>query len=285
ALWDMLPDGKRIGGAPANFAYHVSRFGIRSCIISGIGDDALGQELIDNYKWKGIDCIAEVLPYPTGTVQVGITDAGIPHYEITDGVAWDNIPYTDRLAAIAKNTKAVCFGTLAQRNVVSRATISRFIDTIPTENEPLIIFDVNFRQNFYDRNILISSLNRCNVLKINDEELAEIRKMLNLPDVGDRDICRGLISSYNLGILILTCGVNGSYVYTSSAEESYMPTPEVSVADTVGAGDSFTATFIANILKGKTIEESHKRAVEVSAYVCTRIGAMPLLPSEYTADV
>ncbi|MDE6418543.1 MAG: carbohydrate kinase, partial [Duncaniella sp.] len=123
ALWDVLPEGKKIGGAPANFAYHVSQFGLPSCAVSAIGDDALGAELIDNFKKKEINYHIDTVPYPTGTVQVEIDQAGIPQYEIKENVAWDNIPYTEALEGLAKKTRAVCFGSLAQRNVVSRETI------------------------------------------------------------------------------------------------------------------------------------------------------------------
>ena len=131
ALWDILPEGKKIGGAPANFAYHVSQFGIDSCAVSAIGDDALGDELLENFNKKEIKYMIEKVPYPTGTVQVEIDQAGIPQYEIKENVAWDNIPWTEQLAELARNTKAVCFGSLAQRNVVSRETISRFLDEMP----------------------------------------------------------------------------------------------------------------------------------------------------------
>lgn len=124
ALWDVLPEGKKIGGAPANFAYHVSQFGLQSCVVSAIGDDALGKEIVENFTSKGLNQLIAEVPYPTGTVQVEIDQAGVPQYEIKENVAWDNIPWTEHLEALAKRTKAVCFGSLAQRNVVSRNTIN-----------------------------------------------------------------------------------------------------------------------------------------------------------------
>ena len=146
ALWDVLPEGKKIGGAPANFAYHVSQFGLPSCVVSAVGDDALGNEIIENFTSKGLNHLIEKVPYPTGTVQVEIDQAGIPQYEIKENVAWDNIPYTARLEQLAERTKAVCFGSLAQRNVVSRNTINRFLDAMPQNAESLVVFDVNLRQ-------------------------------------------------------------------------------------------------------------------------------------------
>ena len=282
ALWDVLPEGKKIGGAPANFAYHVSQFGFPSCVVSAIGDDALGKEIIENFTSKGLDQLIAEVPYPTGTVQVEIDQTGIPLYDIKENVAWDNIPYTEHLDALEKRTKAVCFGSLAQRNVVSRETINHFLDTMPKDDDSLIVFDVNLRQGFYNKEILCKSMQNCNILKINDEELITVSRMFGYPGIDLQDKCWILLGKYNLKMLILTCGINGSYVFTPG-NVSFQPTPKVEVADTVGAGDSFTAAFIASILKGKSVTEAHTIAVKTSAYVCTQKGAMPILPPEYTA--
>ena len=281
ALWDVLPEGKKIGGAPANFAYHVSQFGLPSCVVSAVGDDALGKEIVENLTSKGLNQLIAEVPYPTGTVQVEIDQAGVPQYEIKENVAWDNIPYTEHLEAIAGKTKAVCFGSLAQRNVVSRNTINRFLDAMPQTDDSLIVFDVNLRQGFYNKEILCNSMKRCNILKINDEELVTVSRMFGYPGIDLQDKCWILLGKYNLKMLILTCGINGSYVFTPG-NVSFQPTPKVEVADTVGAGDSFTAAFISSILKGKSVQEAHSRAVQISAYVCTKKGAMPILPSELT---
>ncbi len=281
ALWDVLPEGKKIGGAPANFAYHVSQFGLPSCVVSAIGDDALGKEIIENFTSKGLDQLIAEVPYPTGTVQVEIDQTGIPLYDIKENVAWDNIPYTEHLDALAKRTKAVCFGSLAQRNVVSRETINHFLDTMPKDDDSLIVFDVNLRQGFYNKEILCKSMQNCNILKINDEELITVSRMFGYPGIDLQDKCWILLGKYNLKMLILTCGINGSYVFTPG-NVSFQPTPKVEVADTVGAGDSFTAAFIASILKGKSVTEAHSIAVKTSAFVCTQKGAMPILPPEYT---
>lgn len=282
ALWDVLPEGKKIGGAPANFAYHVSQFGLESCAVSAVGDDALGQELMENVNSKGVKHLIETVPYPTGTVQVEIDQAGIPQYDIKENVAWDNIPYTARLDSLAQRTKAVCFGSLAQRNVVSRNTINRFLDAMPQDPDNLVVFDVNLRQGFYNKEILCNSMTRCNILKINDEELVTVSRMFGYPGIDLQDKCWILLGKYNLKMLILTCGINGSYVFTPG-NVSFQPTPKVEVADTVGAGDSFTAAFIASILKGKSVAEAHALAVQTSAFVCTKKGAMPILPEEFTA--
>lgn len=282
ALWDMLPEGKKIGGAPANFAYHVSQFGLSSCVVSAIGDDSLGKEIIENFASKGLNHHIAQVPYPTGTVQVDIDQAGIPQYEIKESVAWDNIPYTAHLEALAENTKAVCFGSLAQRSVVSRSTINRFPDAMPQTDDTLIVFDINLHQGFYNKEILCNSMKRCNILKINDEELILVSRMFGYPGIDLQDKCWILLGKYNLKMLILTCGINGSYVFTPG-HVSFQPTPQVEVADTVGAGDSFTAAFIASLLKGKSVTEAHHLAVQTSAYVCTQNGAMPLLPAQLTA--
>lgn len=281
ALWDVLPEGKKIGGAPANFAYHVSQFGLPSCVVSAVGDDALGHEIIDNLTSKGLSLLIAEVPYPTGTVQVEIDPAGIPQYEIKENVAWDNIPFTDTLEDLARNTQAVCFGSLAQRNVVSRETVNRFLDVMPDNDSTLRVFDVNLRQGFYTKEILTNSMERCNILKINDEELVTVSRMFGYPGIDLQDKCWILLGKYNLKMLILTCGINGSYVFTPG-NVSFQPTPTVEVADTVGAGDSFTAAFIAAILKGKSVADAHSLAVRTSAYVCTKNGAMPILPPTLT---
>lgn len=280
ALWDILPEGKKIGGAPANFAYHVSQFGLQSYVVSAVGDDILGSQILDNFKEKDLQNLIATVPYPTGTVQVEIDQVGVPQYVIKENVAWDNIPFTPELEELAKRTNAVCFGSLAQRNIVSRNTINRFIDAMPKNDDTLIIFDVNLRQGFFNKEILDESMKRCNVLKINDEELVTISRMMGYPGIDLQSKCWLLLGHYNLDMLILTCGVNGSYIFTAG-NMSFLPTPQVEVADTVGAGDSFTAAFTASILKGLPVAEAHRKAVEVSASVCTQNGAMPILPEKY----
>lgn len=277
ALWDVLPEGKKIGGAPANFAYHVSQFGLNSRVVSAVGEDKLGMEILENFREKQLNAMIETVPYPTGTVQVELDAEGIPCYDIKEGVAWDNIPYTPALQGLAKQTKAICFGSLGQRSIVSRDTINRFLDDMPDTEDTLKIFDINLRQGFYTKEILCNSFKKCNILKINDEELVTVSRMFGYPDIDLQDKCWILLAKYNLKMLILTCGVNGSYVFTPG-NVSFAETPKVTVADTVGAGDSFTAAFVSSILKGKPVNEAHKLAVEVSAYVCTQNGAMPVLP-------
>lgn len=280
ALWDVLPDGKKLGGAPANFAYHVSQFGFKTQVVSAIGNDCLGDEIVAHFREKRLDTLIEKVDYPTGTVQIKLDEVGVPCYEIKENVAWDNIPFTEKLKHLAEHTSAVCFGSLAQRSNVSRCTINAFLDVMPSGEGRYKIFDINLRQHFYTRDIIVHSMEKCNVLKINDEELVTICKMLGITDDDLQRQCRTLFEQYQLDMLILTCGVDGSYVFTRE-NVSFVETPKVEVADTVGAGDSFTATFISAILKGKKVREAHQLAVEVSAFVCTQNGAMPKLPERF----
>ena len=179
ALWDVLPEGKKIGGAPANFAYHVSQFGYDSLAISAVGADALGDELLSKFDERGLHYLIPRIDYPTGTVQVTLDAEGVPTYDIREGVAWDNIPFTPELEEVARHTRAVCFGSLAQRSSVSHDTIRRFLDATPTDC--LKIFDINLRQNFYTKETLQESIKSCNILKINDEELVTLGRLFGYP--------------------------------------------------------------------------------------------------------
>ena len=281
ALFDVLPEGKKLGGAPANFAYHVSQFGLNSCAVSAMGDDELGKELEKELNDHHLNYQIDKVAYPTGTVQVSLDANGIPCYDIKEGAAWDNIPYTPALEKLAENCTAACFGSLAQRNEVSRNTIYRFLYHMPKGEGILKIFDINLRQGFYNKDIITDSIKRFNILKINDEELITVSRIFGYPGIDLENKCWLLLGKYNLKMLILTCGVNGSYVFTPG-EVSFIETPKVEVADTVGAGDSFTGAFVASILKGKSVREAHELAVKVSAFVCTQNGAMPVLPDELT---
>ncbi|MDR1526443.1 MAG: carbohydrate kinase [Dysgonamonadaceae bacterium] len=297
-LWDMLPSGKVLGGAPSNFAYHVSQFGLNGYAISAIGNDLLGKEILDSLVEKRLNFLIENVDFPTGTVQVTLDEKGVPQYEICEGVAWDNIPFTQQSEELARVCDAICFGSLAQRNVVSRTTILKILELVPAT--ALKIFDINLRQHFYSKEIIENSLKHCNILKINDEEVVIVAKLLYpviaakaaIPqtvqeiagqarnDDFEVEVCKRLLQEYNLKMVILTKGVIGSSVITTN-ETSYIDTPKVHVADTVGAGDSFTGTFVAALLNSESVRNAHKLAVEVSAYVCTQHGAMPKLPDAF----
>ncbi len=277
-LWDVFPDGKKtLGGAPANFAYHVSNFGFDSYTISAIGKDDLGKEILSVFHHKKLLTKGiEIIDYPTGTVHIQLDNAGIPVYDITSNVAWDYISFSPILHDLAKQAKAGCFGSLAQRTEVSRTTITQFLKAMPSNSYK--IFDINLRGTFYTPEIIEKGLKQCNILKINKEELNWIIQTWKLP-INEQDACSILLKQYDLCVLILTCGTDGSYVFSSN-ETSFLETPQVNVIDTVGAGDSFTAAFCAALLKGKDMFESHRFAVDVSAFVCSQQGAMPELPAE-----
>ena len=274
-LWDCLPEGKKLGGAPANFAYHASMFGYQAYAVSALGNDALGDKTVEELDKKHLRHIMPRIDFPTGTVQVELDEEGVPTYDIKRDVAWDNIPFTAEMEDLAKRCSCVCFGSLAQRNSVSHDTIHRFLHSTP--KDCLKIFDINLRQNFYTKEIIQESLNACDILKINDEELVTIGRLFGYPGLDMENKCYLILGKYNLRMLVLTCGTNGSYVFARGMK-SYQPTPKVEVADTVGAGDSFTGSFAAAILAGMPVEEAHKLAVQVSASVCTQPGAMPQLP-------
>lgn len=270
-LWDMLPTGKQLGGAPANFAYHVCRLGGNGWAVSAISDDELGREIKNTLSTKKLNTILEEVNEPTGTVQVTLNAAGVPTYDITEGVAWDHIPFTERIGNLAKETSAVCFGTLAQRSPESRATIHKFIESMPAGS--LKVFDINLRQKYYDEKIISDSLRLADILKINDEELEIVSRMLCLSGTSE-ERCRAISREFNLKFVILTMGGDGSKVILE--DRVHLSTPgKINIVDTVGAGDSFTAAFMLAYLRGESIEKSHTLATEVSSYVCTKAGAMP----------
>ena len=270
-LWDCLPEGKKLGGAPANFAFHAGLLGAETIAISAIGNDALGDEILRELDEKGLKYMLPRVEQETGTVQVTLDSEGLPSYEIKTGVAWDNIPFSAEIKQLAEKCDCVCYGSLAQRSEVSRNTIREFLRHTP--EDCLKIFDINLRQQFYTKELIHENLLACNVLKINDEELEIVSGMFGFSDLSVEDKCLRLLKEYRLDMVILTCGVNGSYVFAHD-QKSFMETPKVKVADTVGAGDSFTGAFAASLLAGKTIQEAHQRAVKVSAYICTQKGAM-----------
>lgn len=278
ALWDVLPEGRKIGGAPANFAFHAGQAGMDARVVSAVGRDALGDETLLTLQQKGLntDAVARV-DFPTGVVQVTLSEGGIPQYDICEGVAWDNIPFTPALDELARNAQAVCWGSLAQRSEVSRNCIYRFLDAMPSEQGRLKVFDINLRQHFYSIDVIEASCQRANVLKINEEELVIVSELLRLGTPQVEQQCRLLMERFSLDMLVLTCGCNGSYIFTP-VETSFRVTPLVQVADTVGAGDSFTATLVADLLKGESVGVAHEHAVQLAAYVCTQQGAMAEWP-------
>ena len=283
-LWDCFPEGAKAGGAPANFAYHLSQLGLPGRIVSAVGNDPEGRRLCTELRRRGLFVSAKSINFPTGSVQVTLDAAGKPEYDIREGTAWDNIPFTPALEKLARSACAICFGTLAQRRIVSRETIRRFLDAMPDEKGRYKIFDINLRQNYYTREVIEESLKRCNILKINDEELKIVSRMFCPAGETDEALCRELMRRYGLEILILTCGADGSLVFTPEGSSHRQPR-KIEIGDTVGAGDSFTAAFAAALLCGRDITEAHQLATEVSAFVCTQHGAMPELPEKFRASL
>jgi len=270
-LWDMLPGGKALGGAPANFAYHASRLGEEGWAVSAIGNDPLGGEIMDIVREKQLRNLIAVTDKPTGTVQVTLDARGVPSYDITEDVAWDNIPFTPEMEALAARADAVCFGSLVQR-MASRESVLRFLRA--TRPDALRVFDINLRQHYYSREVIDASLKLANILKINDEEIRIVADLFGL-EGDDVAACRALADRYELKLVILTRGADGSEVITADAAIPQKADP-VKVVDTVGAGDSFTAAFVVAYLRGDSLSDAQRLANETAAYVCSRKGAMPL---------
>ncbi len=271
-LWDKFPTGKRLGGAPANFAYHAGQFGHESLVISAIGHDKDGADIIKELDKHHLAYHLDRVSYKTGTVKVDMTDPNAPRYTIRRPVAWDHIPFTVDVKAIAANTKAVCFGTLAQRGLESRRSIRLFLDSTP--QNCLKICDINLRQTFFNKSILQECLRRADILKLNEEELPVITNLFGYQLAGEEVLCRRLMRAYKLKMMILTKGVHGSWILWKDGK-TFQGTPKVKVVSAVGAGDAFTGSFIGSFLNGASIQEAHETAVKVSAFVCTRKGAMP----------
>lgn len=273
-LWDLLPEGRQLGGAPTNFAFHANQLGLESSIISSVGNDDLGKEILNAIHHTDIISFIDVIDRPTGTVSVQLDKNGIPKYVIHENVAWDFISPSEAALAFAKHSNAICFGSLAQRSETSYYSIKEILKTVSAN--ALKVFDINMRQQFYNERIISNSLDLANVLKINDEEILVFADMFGIS--GDEyEIMQQILHNYKLKILALTKGDKGSWLI-SDKEESFLDTPDVIVADTVGAGDSFTAALVAGLLRERPLQEIHQSAVDISAFVCTQKGATPVLP-------
>ncbi|MDP4776540.1 MAG: carbohydrate kinase [Opitutales bacterium] len=278
-LWDVFPSHKRVGGAPANFAYHAQQLGAKSWPVSCIGADPLGEELREHLKEVGVDdCyVKESVTYLTGTVDV-VLRSGKPSYDIHENVAWDHIPFTEDLQRLAGKLDAVCFGSLSQRWQESRQSIHSFLDAMPAH--ALKIFDVNLRQSFYSKLLIRRSLELANVLKLSDEELPVMLDMFDL-EGGPDDQLRQLLELFDLRLVAYTRGAQGSLLVGVDAMHDF-PGRESEVVDTVGAGDSFTAALCMGLLHGWPLSEVNLFANKVADYVCSQLGATPKLPTELT---
>ena len=276
-LWDVLPHTRMLGGAPANFAYHVNALGGFGLPVSRVGDDDLGSEALTLLVRSGlnIDSVSVDPVHPTGTVDAQVDANGVATYVFPDDVAWDFITLDEAALNLAAKADAVCFGTLAQRSGTSRQAIHRFLDAA---DRALKVYDINLRQHFYSERIITDSLAKADVLKINDDELVTVRGMFGLP-ADDRPALEAPLARHELTMAVLTRGGRGSLIVTPD-EASDLPGGKIDIADTIGAGDSFTASLVLAHLNGWPLREMHERASKVAAYVCTRPGAMPFMPDD-----
>ncbi len=281
-LWDVFPTGPVFGGAPANVACHAAALGADAAMVSCVGTDELGQQALAALAERdvGTSTVAPSAQYPTGTVQVHLSEDGQPSYEIMRQVAWDNVPWTPEVEALAARADAVCFGSLAQRCETTRETIRRFLRK--TRPNCLRVFDVNLRQDYFSDEILRESLKLANVLKLNDEEAPVVAKACYGESMGD-PIDR-LANEYDLRLVALTLGSKGA-ILAADGKRHEQPAPETKVADTVGAGDSFTAAMILGTLAGRPLADIAAQAAAVAAYVCSQPGATPVLPQSLTSDL
>jgi fructokinase len=278
-LWDVFPEGKQLGGAPLNFSHHCAQLGAEAYPVSAVGPDADGAEIRQILAAKNLpDLHVQTDPaHPTGRVNVTLKD-GKPTYEILRDVAWDYIRFDENLRNLAARADAACFGSLAQRNSASREAIHAFLDAMRPDS--LRIFDINLRQDFYSREIIESSLRRANILKLSDEELPVLAAMFDLPGDASAQLHR-LRELFDLRLVAYTRGGSGSLLLTATESSDHLGLP-TEVLDTVGAGDSFTATLCTGLLQNLPLAEINIRANRVAAFVCSQSGATPTLPRHIT---
>jgi fructokinase len=270
-LWDMLPGGKQLGGAPANVARHVCSLGETGTVVSRVGADSLGRELLARFHAAGwsrefiqIDGVRS-----TGTVSVALDANGSPSFTINEAAAWDFIAYTPALDSLASRAQAVCYGTLAQRSQVSRRAIGRFLKRMAPSTIRLL--DLNLRERFYSAQTVEDSLRAANVAKLNHDELGVVRTMLSLPG-DDEEAMAALAARFELRAVALTRGAQGSLLYADGAF-SIHPGFRVPVVDTVGAGDAFAAALVVGLLRGDAPDRINRSANRAAAFVCAHGGA------------
>jgi fructokinase len=276
-LWDLLPSGRQLGGAPANFAYCSHLLGERAIVASRVGEDPLGRDIREDLAKAGISdqFVQTDSSHPTGTVQVELDSAGQPKFEITHGVAWDFLEWTAEWEQLAKDAAAVCFGSLAQRAPESRNTILNFLRATP--GDTFRVFDVNLRQTFYSAAIISESLKLANIVKLNHEEVPRVQELLGMSDDTDALFCRNLIQRHNLRLVCVTRGGQGSLLCDRSGVHEHSGF-RVKVKDTIGAGDAFTAALVRGLLQGRSLAEINDSANRLGAWVSSHSGAMPQAP-------
>jgi len=278
-LWDLLPAGKQLGGAPANFAFHAQQIGARGVVVSAVGRDALGEEIKARLAQLGLSSNLHLSDLPTGTVSVKLDAAGVPSYVIHQPVAWDELRDAGNVTAVAAKADVVCFGSLAQRSLASRATIHAFL-AATRRDECLRVFDINLRQDFYSESVIRESLDLAGVFKLNDQELPVVAGLLGLP-AEEAKFADAILSRLpSLRVIALTRGAKGSALFTRD-ETNQHPGVPATLADTVGAGDAFTAAVAIGLLQGRDLEEINAVANRLASYVCTQPGATPPVPKEF----
>lgn len=277
-LWDLLPDGPQLGGAPANFAYHAQALGAQASVITRVGNDRLGDAVQQRFQEMGLATVGlqRDETAPTGTVGVAIAHGGIPAYTIQENVAWDYLQASRDALNGVRAAHAVCFGSLAQRHPVSRQAIQRLLSSAAAT--AWRVLDVNLRQDFFAREVIEHSLKLANVLKLNDHELPVLATMFSLR--GDsRHQIQALVDRFGLKVVALTCGAGGSLMFRDGEWAQSIATV-VNVKDTVGAGDAFTAAVCLGLLRGLELEEINSAANRIAAHVCACAGATPELPED-----
>lgn len=274
-LWDRLPSGKKIGGAPANVVYHTSCLGATGYIISAVGNDKLGEELLSATAKTSLNTAIEKVDYPTGLVHVVLSD-GMPEYNIVENVAWDYIPLTDNALKLVKKADAICYGTLACRNNVSHNTILTLLKHANPSSYRL--YDINLRASYYSKQLIRELISYSNIFKISNNEATVLKSIFDL-DMSDDSFCKLILEKYHLQYLLYTYGNLNSKIYTQT-ETSTLKTPPIKINDTVGAGDAFAGAFLYYTLLGFSLEESHRMAVNIAAYVCTQSGAWSKYPKK-----
>jgi len=273
-LWDMLPAGKQLGGAPTNFAYFAKVLGAEAHVASRVGHDSLGREILSKLEKLGFSrkYIAVDRAHPTGVVKVQLDHDGKPSYEIKQNVAWDFVRFSPGLRSLARQTKAVCFGSLAQRSDVTRETIRKFITAMPDAS--LKVFDINLRQSFYNREIIHDLLKLSNILKLNDEELVIVADMLSIRG-SEAGVVKSLMHRYKLNVVAVTKGPKGAVLYCRGGTYPSEGRKAL-IVDTVGAGDAFTAAMVMGLINGVCMETIINMANRLAVYVCGRPGATPM---------
>lgn len=276
-LWDVFQDAEHFGGAPANVALHAAALGAEAWLVSAVGCDARGEAALKRLAAAGVEqrAVPPLAAYPTGVVRVSLDDAGLPSYDIASGSAWDYVPWTSTVEWVSQRADAICFGSLAQRAPVSRATIRRALDA--TRGTAWRLFDVNLRQTYYDADVVVHSLELANAVKLNEEELPVVAGLCGLDGASPMELLRALQDRFRLRLAALTRGACGALLLTPDAV-SETPAPPAVVADTVGAGDAFTATLIVGLLAGRSLDEVNHRANAVASFVCSQPGATPPIP-------